>query len=55
MPFVSDKILKIFEVWKTVYAFLHRHIDQLLQGTLSYLILLPGWAGSYTCPSLRPY
>ena len=25
MPFVSDNILKIFELWKTVYAFLDRH------------------------------
>ena len=26
MPFVSDNILKIFEVRKTVYAFLHRQV-----------------------------
>jgi len=23
--------------------------------TLPYLTLPPGWAGSYTCPALRPY
>jgi len=26
-----------------------------LNSTLFYLTVLPGWAGSYTCPALRPY